>query len=270
MNNPRPKKRLGQNFLIDKNIRVKIAAACDLSASDTVLEIGAGKGEITGLLAAKAGLVYALEIDPSLCEILKAGLSELHNIEILKADVLKFDLNGFFKKLSGKVKVVGNIPYYITTPIIERLIEHRDKISSAFIMVQKEFALRAASVPGSKSFGSLSCFIQYYTSPKILFPISKSCFYPAPKIDSSFLQLEMRGEPAVKVNDEELFLKIIHSGFGQRRKTLRNSLKGIIPQQKLEAFFEKYGIDKNIRPERMSLPDFANLANLVNTLNGDA
>lgn len=258
----RPKKRLGQNFLIDKNIREKIVGACDLSVLDTVLEIGAGKGEITGLLAAKAGFVYALEIDPSLCEILKAGLSGLRNVEVLKEDVLKLDFNRFFKKLSGSVKVVGNIPYYITTPIIERLIEHRDKIDSAFIMVQKEFALRAASCPGSKSFGSLSCFVQYYTAPKILFPIRKSCFYPVPKVDSSFLRLEMRREPAVKVNDEELFLKIIRSGFNQRRKTLRNSLKDIIPQQKLEAFFEKYGIDKNIRPECMSLSDFANLANL--------
>jgi 16S rRNA (adenine1518-N6/adenine1519-N6)-dimethyltransferase len=258
----RPKKRLGQNFLIDKNIRQKIIASCGLTALDVVLEIGAGRGEITSLIAGKAGFVYALEIDASLCEILKANLSGLDNVKVLKEDVLKFDFKNLFAKVNKKVKVIGNIPYYITTPIIKRLLEYRDKISSVFIMAQKEFALRAASAPGSKAFGSLSCFLQYYTAPKILFPISKSCFYPAPKVDSCFLELSMRKEPAVKVNDEELFLKIIRAGFNKRRKTLRNSLKDVIPQQKLSEFFQKYGIDKNTRPERLGLSDFANLANL--------
>ncbi len=151
--------------------------------------------------------------------------------------------------------------YYITTPIIERIFEYRDKISSAFIMVQKDFALRAVSEPGSKAFGALTCFIQYYAIPRILFSISKSCFYPRPKVDSCILELTMRNLPAVKVNDERLFLKIIRAGFNQRRKTLRNSLKGIIPQQKLIAFFRDYGIDANIRPECLGLADFANLAN---------
>jgi len=262
MVNPRPKKRFGQNFLVDKNIRAMIAKACCLSPSDTVLEIGAGKGEITGLLAAGAGFVYAMEIDASLCKILEAGLAGKENVEIITGDVLKFDFDDFFSGLDNKAKVVGNIPYYITTPIIERLIEHGDKVSSAYLMVQKEFALRAASAPGSKSFGALSCFVQYYTVPRILFTISKSCFYPAPKVDSAFLQLEMRHEPAVKVSDEGLFLKIIRSAFNQRRKTLRNSLEDIVPQQKLADFFARYGIDKNIRPECMGLADFANLANL--------
>lgn len=256
-----PKKRLGQNFLIDKNIRKKIAESCNLSASDSVLEIGAGRGEITGLLSRKAGFVYALEIDPSLCEILKRNLYGLDNVDIIMGNVLAPDFKKFFSKIKGKIKVIGNIPYYITTPIIERLIEQRDKITSAFIMVQKQFALRIVSRPGSKSFGSLSCFVQYYTSPKILFPITKTCFYPRPKVDSCFLELSMRKKPAVKVDDEELFLKIIRASFNKRRKTLRNSLKEIIPQQKLSAFFEKYAIDKNTRPECLGLADFANLTN---------
>ena len=230
--------------------------------SDVVLEIGAGRGEITGLIARKAGFVYALEIDASLCKILKSGLAGLENVEALKGDILKFDFKNFFSKVNKKVKVVGNIPYYITTPIIERLLEYREKISSVFIMVQKEFALRAVSGPGSKVFGSLSCFLQYYATPKILFSISKSCFYPAPKVDSCFLELSILKEPAVKVNDEALFLKIIRAGFNKRRKTLRNSLKDVIPQKKLSEFFQKYGIDKNTRPERLSLSDFANLVNL--------
>lgn len=260
-NTSRPKKRLGQNFLVDKNIHRKIIESCNLSAADIVLEIGAGRGEITGSLSRKAGFVYALEIDPSLCKILEDNLSGLDNVDVIRGDVLKFDFKKFFAKVNGKVKVVGNIPYYITTPIIERILEHRDKISSAFIMVQKEFALRAACEPGSKSFGSLSCFIQYYAAAKILFPISKSCFYPAPKVDSCLLELMMRKAPAVKVNDEGLFFKIIRASFNQRRKTLRNSLKGIIPQPKLKAFFQKYGIDRNIRPECLALSGFANLAN---------
>ncbi len=258
----RPKKRLGQNFLIDKNIQRKIVESSGLSVSDVVLEIGAGRGEITSLLSRKAGFVYALEIDAALCEILEVNLAGLDNVEVLKGDVLKFDFKNLFAKINREVKVIGNIPYYITTPIIERLLEHREKISSVFIMVQKEFALRAVSGPGSKVFGSLSCFLQYYTAPKILFPISRSCFYPAPKVDSCFLQLSMRKEPAVKVNDEGLFLKIIRAGFNKRRKILRNSLKDVIPQRKLSEFFQKYGIDKNTRPERLGLSDFANLANL--------
>jgi 16S rRNA (adenine1518-N6/adenine1519-N6)-dimethyltransferase len=258
----RPKKRLGQNFLTDKNIQNKIIENCGLSASDIVLEIGAGRGEITGQIARKAGFVYALEVDTSLCKILNDSLAGLDNVEVIETDVLKFDFENFFAKVNSKVKVVGNLPYYITTPIIERLLEYREKVSSVFIMVQKEFALRLAAGPGSKTFGSLSCFIQYYTAPKILFPIGRTCFYPAPKVDSCFLELSMRHEPAVKVNDEELFLKIIRAGFNKRRKTLRNSLRETIPQDKLAAFFEKYDIDKNTRPERLSLSDFANLANL--------
>jgi len=248
--------------LTDKNIRGKIIENCRLSASDIVLEIGAGRGEITSLISRKARFVYAVEIDSSLCIILKASLSGLNNVEIIRENVLKFDFKKFFAKINDKIKVIGNIPYYITTPIIERLLEYRDKIDAVFIMVQREFALRAASKPGSKSFGALSCFIQYYTIPRILFPVSKSCFYPAPKVDSCFLELAIRKEPAVKVDDEELFFKIIRAGFNKRRKTLRNSLREIVPQQKLGAFFEKYRIDKNIRPECISLADFANLANL--------
>lgn len=256
------KKRLGQNFLTDKNIREKIIKSIGLAVSDTVLEIGSGRGEITSLIAEKAGFVYALEIDSQLCKILEEKFFNINNIKIIPADILKFDFNKFFKSVKSPVKIVGNIPYYITTPIIERIIEYRQKINCAYIMVQKEFAQRAVSTPGSKSHGSLSCFLQYYINPEILFSISRSCFWPQPKVDSCILKLNMRAEPAVKVSDEELFFKIIRAGFNKRRKTLRNSLKDIIPQEKLQAFFEQYNIDKNIRAERLSLTDFANLANL--------
>jgi 16S rRNA (adenine1518-N6/adenine1519-N6)-dimethyltransferase len=257
----KPKKRLGQNFLVDANIREKIIAACNLSAADVVLEIGTGKGEITALLAAQAGSVISLELDPLLYKILHSRLAGVKNVEVVHANVLKFDFESFFLLVNARVKVVGNIPYYITTPIVELLIAHREKISAAYIMVQKEFAQRAVASPGSKTFGALSCFIQYYTVPRILFPISKASFSPAPKVDSCFMELTMLREPAVKVNDEALFRKVIRAGFNQRRKTLRNSLEDVIPQQKLSDFFARYGIDQNIRPECMSLADFANLAN---------
>ena len=258
----KPKKRLGQNFLIDGNIQKKIIAASELGPSDNVLEIGAGCGELTRLIAASVTGVYALEIDPYLCQVLKCGLKGHPNVKIINKDILKFNLRRYFAKLKNKIKVIGNIPYYITTPIIEHLLEYRDRINTIFITIQKEPAIRMTATPGSKDYGSFSCFLQYYTEPKILFLIKKTCFRPVPKVDSCFMRLQMRKEPAVKVNNEKLFFKIIRAAFNKRRKVLRNSLKSVIPQQKLGAFFNKYSINSNIRPEDLALEDFANLTNI--------
>jgi 16S rRNA (adenine1518-N6/adenine1519-N6)-dimethyltransferase len=266
----KPKKRLGQNFLVDHNIRRKILKACELTASDVVFEIGAGRGEMTSLLCPQAGFVYALEIDPALCEILKDTLKGVPNVRIINQDILRFD----FKKitsgndvtagaLKNKIKVAGNIPYYITTPIIELLLENKDTIDAAFLTVQKEFALRVASKAGPKEYGSLSCFLQYHTIPQIMFHISRTCFRPVPKVDSSLLKLKMRDTPAVKTRDEKMLFAIIRAGFNKRRKTLRNSLKDLVPGNILEPFFEKYSIDRNIRPEKLSLEDFAHLADMM-------
>lgn len=260
----RAKKRLGQNFLIDKNIQKKIINASKLNSGDIILELGSGRGELTCLIAERVKKVYALEIDPTLCAILKENLKNNANVELINQDILKFNLEEYLEKakIEDKVKVVGNIPYYISSPILQRLIDWKDKINVAFLTVQKEFARRAIAQPGEKDYSSLSCFLQYYSQPRILFRIKKTSFYPLSKVDSCFLELRIRNRPSVSVKDEHLFFKIIRLAFNQRRKTLRNSLKGIISQKRLESFFKKYNLDVNIRPERLAPKDFAELANL--------
>jgi 16S rRNA (adenine1518-N6/adenine1519-N6)-dimethyltransferase len=254
----KPKKNLGQNFLTDTNIQRKIIGSIDLKADETVLEIGSGRGELTCLIAPLVRKIYALEIDAQLCKELAQNLSCRLNAEIINRDILKFNLA---KELNskGKIKVFGNIPYYITSPIIEHLFSHRDKISAIYLTVQKEFALRLAAKAGSKDYGAFSCFVQYYTEPKILFLIRKNSFYPAPKVDSCFLKLKLRRSPPVETEDENALFKIIRQAFGKRRKTLKNSLKGTVPEEKLNLFFARYNIRPDIRPERLSLQDFANL-----------
>ncbi|MBM3250169.1 MAG: ribosomal RNA small subunit methyltransferase A [Candidatus Omnitrophica bacterium] len=259
----KPKKSLGQNFLADKNIRNKIISACDFKDTDTVIEIGAGRGELTSLIAPRVKLAYALEIDPRLGPCLEEISEKNANLRIIGEDALKADLTGILSKVRGKIKVVGNIPYCISTPIIEKLIGVREKVGGAFITVQKEFAQRIASLPGSKDYGALSCFVQYYTEPKILFFISRGCFWPVPKVDSAFLKLRFREKPAVYVGDPELLFKVIRASFNQRRKTLRSSLKKVIAAQKLEAFLRYYRIRSDIRPEQLSLQDFASLINYL-------
>ena len=258
----RPKKRLGQNSLVDPRARLRIIDACAFSPDDIVLEIGAGFGVMTALIAEVARKLVALEIDPQLYKALSDSFATKNNVSILRQDILKFDLGAYFKDAGQKIKVFGNIPYYITTPIIEHLLEHRNIIDSVFIMVQKEFAQRAVVGPGTKVYGSLSCFLQYYTIPEILFNVKKNSFKPAPKVDSALLKLKIREVPAVHVNEEELFFKIIRAGFNQRRKTLKNSLKDFIRADNLAAFFKRYLLSADIRAERLSLADFANLANM--------
>jgi len=259
----KPKKGLGQNFLFDKNIQRKLVASYNLKAGDCVLEIGAGYGQLTKLIAHDAAFVYALEIDPELCKTLRDNIKGFTNIKIINQDILRFNLKRYFGRFKNKIKVVGNIPYYITTPIIEHLLKYRHKIESVFITVQKEFAKRIVANAGSKEYGSLSCFVQYHSIPKILFFIKKNSFSPRPKVDSCLLQLKIRGVPAVIVKDEKLFFKVIRASFNKRRKTLRNSLDDIVPFQKLHGFFKKYDIDVNIRPEDLTLKDFAHLANII-------
>lgn len=259
--NIRPKKHLGQNFLIDKNIQKKIIAACGLKKTDMILEVGSGTGEITVPICERAGFVYALEIDSNLCGILQHNLRDFDNVKVINQDILKLDFNAYFGNLKNRFKIVGNIPYYISSPLIEYFIKYKNNIDSIFITVQKEFARRVAASAGSKEYGSLSCFAQYYLEPSIMFSISRHCFNPVPKVDSCLLRIKVREESPVRVNDETLFFALIRAGFNKRRKTLRNSLCEIIPKQRLEYFLKEYGIDKNIRPEKLSLSDFASLAN---------
>jgi 16S rRNA (adenine1518-N6/adenine1519-N6)-dimethyltransferase len=257
----KPKKSLGQNFLIDRNIQDKIIASVDLNQEDMVLEIGPGEGAITGLLCGNAGKVFAVEIDRNLCALLTTKFAKVENLSVINADILKFDLRSL--PPGNKFKVVGNIPYYITSPIVEHLLFYRERVKDIYLTVQKEFAHRMAADPGSKAYGSFSCFVQYYTEPEILFLIKKNSFHPAPKVDSCFLRLKIREEPAVKVKNETMLFKIIRTAFGQRRKTMKNCLEELIPNRQLEEFFRQYDIDPRIRAEDLSLQDFANLANLI-------
>lgn len=258
----KPKKRLGQNFLVDKNIQRKIIGCLELKSSDIVLEIGAGRGELTGLIAQKVNKIHALEIDYNLCLALKNNLEDYSNIEIINQDILRFNLKSYLRRIKRRIKVVGNIPYYISTPLIEYLIKFRDKIDAIFITVQKEFAARITATAGSKLYGAFSCFAQYYFEPKGILNIKKTCFFPVPKVDSCLVRLKIRSKHPAEPKDEKLFFKIIRTAFNYRRKTLRNSLGNIIPRENLETFFNKYGIDSNIRPEDLSLEDFANLTNI--------
>jgi 16S rRNA (adenine1518-N6/adenine1519-N6)-dimethyltransferase len=260
----KPKKSLGQNFLVDKNIRNKIISNCSFSPEDTLLEVGSGRGELTVLFSKFVNKLYAVEIDKRLYEHLELELSACSNCLLVKDDILKMDLRKFLAKEKVlKIKVFGNIPYYISSPLIEYFINYRDLISEIFITVQKEYALRLVACAGSKTYGSLSCFAQYYLEPEILFNIKKNSFFPAPKIDSSFLRLKVRSKSPCVVSDEELFFKIIRGSFNKRRKTLRNSLEGLIPLKSLEVFFDLSGLSKNVRPEELNLDDFAVLTNLV-------
>ncbi|TRZ96314.1 ribosomal RNA small subunit methyltransferase A [bacterium] len=257
----KPKKRLGQSFLIDPNIKRKIISACGLSQKDTVLEIGSGRGELTKLIAESAGSVLAVEIDTSLTEILKNNLIAYPNVKIINRDILKLDLSKLPVKFGKKLKVIGNIPYYISTPIIEYLLKYRKRVDSIHLTVQKEYARRLVALPGGADYGSLSCFLQYHSSPEILFYIKRSCFFPAPRVDSAFVRLTLKPNWQANPEKEKLLFKVIRAAFNQRRKTLRNSLKDTIPAQKLEQFFKKYSLDRNIRPEKLSLTDFSRLTN---------
>jgi len=274
----RPKKRLGQNFLVDKNIQRKIVKACQITPQDTVLEIGAGRGELTKLIAQESKKLFALEVDPNLCSILKDNLVdfpqinpiikksskewELSNgVKIVNQDILHFNIAKHFTDTS-KIKVMGNLPYYITTPIIVYLLSFRDKIENIFITVQKEFAQRMVASKGTSEWSAFSCFLQYYTKPEILFLIKKTCFRPQPKVDSALVKLTVREKFSLDSRSQKRLFKIIRLSFQQRRKTLRNALSGAISSKRLNQYFNQYNIDKNIRGEQLSLQDFINLINV--------
>jgi len=257
-----PKKSLGQNFLTDQNIAKKIIRALKLNPADVIIEIGSGRGELTFLIAPMVSKIYAVELDRRLKPALSLRLKDYNNVSIINQDILKVNLRNL-NRGREKIRVFGNIPYYISSPIIGHLINNRERISDAFITVQKEFAKRVVASPGSKDYGALSLFVQYYTAPKILFNINKGCFYPSPKVDSCLLSLRFRDEPAVFVKCQELLFKIIRSAFSQRRKTLRNSLKGIVDAHKIEEFLLRREKSLNARPEELSLADFADFAGML-------
>ncbi|MCM8779742.1 MAG: 16S rRNA (adenine(1518)-N(6)/adenine(1519)-N(6))-dimethyltransferase RsmA [Candidatus Omnitrophica bacterium] len=256
-----PKKRLGQVFLVNHHTQNKIIESVCLKPDDQVLEIGPGEGVVTRKIAPRVKKLVAVELDKGLCAILNKEFRLNKNVLIVHKDVLKLKFRDYFGR--AKVKVIGNIPYYISTQIIEFLLHNSKHIKEAYLMLQKEFAQRIVSKPADKDRGSLSCFVQYYAAADILFYIKKGCFWPVPKVDSAFVRLKIREAPPVSVKSKEMFFKIIRASFMQRRKTLRNSLAKIIPREKLRHFFSLYHLDQDIRPQEMGLEDFAHLSNLV-------
>lgn len=250
------KKYLGQNFLYDPSILGKIVEAANLSSEDTVVEIGPGPGRLTMMLAAAAKRVIGIELDRDLYERLKTELSGYKNIELAYGDALKYP----YKDLP-EFKVVANIPYYITTPIIFKLIEEGKNLKSMTLTIQKEVAERIIAGPGTGDYGVLSIMIQYHTAPDFKFVIPKGAFRPVPKVDSAVIHLEMRKTPSVCVKDEKLFFRIVRVAFSQRRKTLANSLKSVSPEIK-EKIIEA-GIDPMRRPGTLSIEEFARLADIL-------
>ena len=263
----RHSKSLGQNFLSDKNIIDAIIEGSEIGAEDLVIEIGPGMGVLTAAAAECASRVVAVEIDRHLIPILTETLEDYDNVEIINADVMKTDLSEVVEKYrtSGKVRIIGNLPYYITTPIVMKLLEERVPADSITIMMQKEVADRIKASPGSKTYGALSVAVGFYCTVRHIANAPKEVFVPRPKVDSTVIRLDVRQERPVELVDEKLFFETIKMGFGQRRKTLLNSLTGIrgMPKESIAAVLADCGIDSRRRAETLSMSEFADLANEI-------
>ena len=266
-------KRFGQNFLIDTHVLERIIEASEITKDDFVLEIGPGIGTMTQYLAEAAREVTAVEIDDALIPILKDTLKEWDNVTVLHGDILKTDIRKIAdEKNQGRpIKVVANLPYYITTPIIMGLFESHVPVDSITVMVQKEVADRMQTGPGSKDYGALSLAVQYYAEPKIVANVPPNCFMPRPKVGSAVIRLPRHQNPPVTTLDEKLMFRLIRASFNQRRKTLSNSLKNSqeLPYSKeeVEAAITECGLPLNIRGEALTLEQFARLSDTFSKLN---
>jgi 16S rRNA (adenine1518-N6/adenine1519-N6)-dimethyltransferase len=263
------KKSLGQNFLIDTNILKKIVGFAELKETSGAIEIGPGIGALTEQLARSSKKVVAFEIDQRLLPILAETLSPYTNVKIIHEDVLKADVKGViteeFQEIAD-LMVVANLPYYVTTPIIMKLLEEQLPIRGIVCMLQKEVADRISAKPGTKEYGSLSIAIQYYTEAEVVMIVPKTVFVPQPNVDSAVIRLTRREKPAVNVKDEDFFFQVTRTSFSQRRKTLLNNLTSGLPdgKQKKDLILEALqtsGIDPSRRGETLSLEEFAQLAN---------
>ena len=262
-------KKYGQNFLIDTGVLEKIIREAGVTKDDFVLEIGPGIGTMTQYLCESAREVAAVEIDKALIPILKDTLSPYDNVTVINEDILKVDINRLAQEKNGgrPIKVVANLPYYITTPIIMGLFESHVPIDSITIMVQKEVADRMKTGPGSKDYGALSLAVQYYADPQIVANVPPNCFMPRPKVGSAVIRLKRHAQPVVNVSDEKLMFRLIRASFNLRRKTLANGLKNApdIPLEKeeIEAVITELGKPLTIRGEALTLEEFAALSELV-------
>lgn len=262
-------KKFGQNFLIDTHVLEKIIAAADVTKDDFVLEIGPGIGTMTQYLCEHARAVAAVEIDKNLIPILGDTLGAYDNVEIINQDILKVDIRKLADEKNGgrPIKVVANLPYYITTPIIMGLFESHVPIDSITVMVQKEVADRMQVGPGTKDYGALSLAVQYYAAPEIVAIVPPNCFMPRPKVGSAVIRLTRHKELPVQVEDEKLMFRIIRSSFNQRRKTLANGLKNsgelTLSKEVIEESITELGVPVTIRGEALSLAQFAELSNII-------
>ena len=253
-------KRLGQNFLISEQVVDQIVASACLSPVDTVLEIGPGIGTLTQGLAETGASVVAVELDARLVEVLATTLEGYDNIRVVHGDILKTDISREIK--AEKYKVVANLPYYITTPIIMTLLERRLPIEVLVTMVQKEVAQRMTASPGGKDYGALSVAVQYYTEPELLFDVPPTAFIPAPAVESSVIRCTVRTKPPVDVADERRFFRVVKGAFSQRRKTLSNALKTTgLSSEQIAAILARAQINPVRRGETLSLEEFATIAN---------
>lgn len=260
-------KSLGQNFLIDDNIVDKIVAGAGIGPEDKIIEVGPGIGTLTREMASRAQNLMAVEIDKNLIPILEDTLEDYDNVKIVNEDIIKADIRGLIDENlgGGPVKLVANLPYYITTPIIMRFLEENINVTDIVVMVQKEVAERMNAQPGGKDFGALSVAVQYYCDTEIVAKVPRYLFVPQPNVDSIVIALRVRPERKYKVDDEGLYFKVVKAAFGQRRKTLLNSISsmGNLAKDQVKEVLEEAGIDPKRRGETLSLDEFAILSNVI-------
>lgn len=269
-------KKFGQNFLVDSSILDRIIESAQITKEDCVLEIGPGIGTMTQRLAEEAGTVVAVEIDRNLLPVLADTLSAYENVTVINADILKLDLNRIVEEHNGgrPVKVVANLPYYITTPIIMALFEKKVPLHSVTIMVQKEVADRMRVGPGTKDYGALSLAVQYYAKPEIVTKVPAGCFMPKPNVDSAVIRLTRYEKPPVEVEDEAWLFAVIRASFNQRRKTLANGLVNAgypgIGRRQVEEALDAMGLAVTVRGETFTLEQFAELSNRLAKRSGQS
>jgi 16S rRNA (adenine1518-N6/adenine1519-N6)-dimethyltransferase len=257
-------KSLGQNFLVDDSVPKDIVLGAEVDENDLVIEIGPGVGTLTAQLLNKAKKVVAIELDNDLIPILTEEIGNNPKFTLVHNDALKVNFNEIIGE-EKSVKLVANLPYYVTTPIIVKLLKEKYNFKSLTIMIQKEVAERMDAEPGNKDYGSLSLLVQYYCNTKIIRRVPPQCFIPRPKVDSIVIRLDRLDEPKVKVENEKLFFEIIRSSFNMRRKTLWNGVKNIgLPKENLELAFEEAGVDPKRRGETLTIEEFALLSDKIN------
>jgi 16S rRNA (adenine1518-N6/adenine1519-N6)-dimethyltransferase len=260
-----PKKRLGQHFLVDPNILNKVIRTARVGKEDVVLEVGPGLGEMTLALAHRVKKVIAVEIDPKLVAILNKKVKDYPNVEVVRSDILKIDFKHFFKKEGYPIKVVANLPYQISAPLLFSFIESKDAFSTFTLMLQKEVAERLAAPPGGKEYGPLSIFAQLFLDLSIRFLIKPTAFFPPPKVESAVIHMVWKEKPMIEKKDEEWFKRVVKGCFGYRRKTLLNALKHsqLSLPESIESRMEKIGIDPRRRPETLAIDEFVRLADAL-------